>query len=90
VIRISGRIADEWFRNGGANWDRDYAEMARAFCAHVASHHALPPDELSACKEVVRALSENPDSSERLMEWAVEWVRRNPEPIRLEPPGYGR
>lgn len=31
VIRISGRIADERDRNGGANWDRDYDAMAAAF-----------------------------------------------------------
>lgn len=90
VIRISGRIADEWFRNGGANWDRDYTAMARAFCSHVSSHCPLPPDDLAACKEVVSTLSEHPDSSERLMEWAVAWVQHNPEPIRLEPPSYSR
>jgi hypothetical protein len=90
VIRISGRIADEWFRNGGVNWDRDYAAMARAFYGYVASHHPLAPDDLAACMEVVRSLRDNPDSSERLMEWAVEWVRRNPDPIRLEAPSYKR
>ncbi|NQX28288.1 ankyrin repeat domain-containing protein [Microbacteriaceae bacterium VKM Ac-2854] len=31
VIRISGRIADERERNGGANWDSDYDAMAAAF-----------------------------------------------------------
>jgi hypothetical protein len=90
VIRISGRIADEWFRNGGVNWDRDYAAMARAFLAHVSSHHPLAPDDLAACKAVVSSLRDDPDSSKRLMEWAVQWVEQNPEPIRLDPPSYKR
>lgn len=25
VIRIAGKIHDEWHRNGGCNWDRDFA-----------------------------------------------------------------
>src|SRR5262249_46492243 len=37
VIRITGRISDEWYRNGGANWDQDYDAMARALIAHVES-----------------------------------------------------
>lgn len=90
VIRISGRIVGEWSRNGGVNWDRDYAAMARAFHAHIASHRPLPPDDLAACEALVSALPDSSDSSERLLEWAVQWVQRNPEPIRLEPPRYKR
>lgn len=90
VIRISGRIADEWLRNGGANWDRHYAAMADAFCVHISSQSPLASDEVAACRQVVSALSDDPASSERLMEWAVRWVERNPEPIQLEPPSYRR
>jgi len=35
VIRISGRISDEFYRNGGANWDEDYRRMANAFLEYI-------------------------------------------------------
>ncbi|MCA9643634.1 MAG: ankyrin repeat domain-containing protein [Myxococcales bacterium] len=90
VVRISGRIADEWYRNGGANWDGDYRAMADAFHAHVSSHHALPGAALSDCKQVIASLKQDPDSSERLMEWAVQWVEANPQPIALGSTTYKR
>ena len=64
--------------------------MAKAFVAHVCSGRGLDPKVQDACKEVVKSLRSNPDSSEKLMGWAVEWVERNPEPIALQPPSYRR
>ncbi len=90
VIRISGRIADKWFRNGGANWDSDYSQMAKAFATHMGSHTPLAPLDLDACNSVIKSPRQDPDSSEKLMVWAVEWVKKNPDPIRLEPPSYPR
>ncbi len=90
VIRISGRIADEWFRNGGANWDRTYSQMAKAFATHMGSRTPLDSEDLEACKAVIKSLRQNPDSSEKLMVWAVEWVRLNPTPATLEAPSYSR
>ncbi|MEZ4375456.1 MAG: ankyrin repeat domain-containing protein [Polyangiaceae bacterium] len=90
VIRISGRIPDEWYRNGGANWDQDYAAMAQAFLGYVSSHHSLPTTDIAACKQVIHNLKRDPDSSERLMDWAVQWVELNSQPIALPPPAYKR
>ncbi|MGD1927997.1 MAG: ankyrin repeat domain-containing protein [Leptolyngbyaceae cyanobacterium] len=90
VVRIAGRVRDEWYRNGGGNWDRDYASMASAFNKHVGTHQALDPADLDACAQVVRSLRKNPDGSDRLVNWAVEWVARNPAPIPLPPPPYQR
>lgn len=90
VIRVSGRIADEWLRNGGANWDRDYSKMAHAFAAHVGSHTSLDSADLEACKGVIKSLGHAPDNCERLMDWAVEWVRKNPQPLALIKPSYKR
>jgi len=90
VIRIAGRVRDEWYRNGGGNWDRDYASMASAFCKHLGSHQNLDPADLDACAKVVRSLRKDPDGSDGLANWAVEWVARNPDPIPLPPPSYQR
>lgn len=90
VVRIAGRVRDEWYRNGGMNWDRDFAAMARAFLQHLGSHRALDPADLDACAQVVKSLRQNPDGSDRLPHWALEWVVRNPTPIPLPPPTYRR
>jgi hypothetical protein len=90
VVRIAGRVRDEWYRNGGANWDRDYAAMASAFVKHMGSHQALDPADLDACELVVQSLRNDPDGSDRLADWAVEWVARNPDPLPLPAPSYQR
>jgi hypothetical protein len=90
VIRIAGRVRDEWYRNGGGNWDRDYALMASAFSKHIGSCEALDPPDLEACALVVKSLRSDPDGCDRLRFWAVEWVARNPDPIPLPPPAYQR
>ena len=90
VIRIAGRIHDEWQRNGGVNWDRAYQTMGKAFLKHVATHHALETEDLEACAELVGALRQRSEDSEQLVHWAVKSVSRNPIPIPLAPPSYKR
>lgn len=90
VVRIAGRIRDELFRNGGMNWDGQYTAMAEAFYAHMASHEALNAASLAECEKVVKAVRRNPDSADRLAQWAVAWVRRNPVPVALAATTYER
>ncbi|MEM7558420.1 MAG: ankyrin repeat domain-containing protein [Planctomycetota bacterium] len=90
VIRIAGRVHGEWMRNGGANWDRDYASMALAFTRYIGLNHALDDQKIEACKAIVKSIKTNPDAYERMHLWAVEWVKLNPEPIRLTTPKYSR
>ncbi|PKP86511.1 MAG: hypothetical protein CVT77_19450 [Alphaproteobacteria bacterium HGW-Alphaproteobacteria-16] len=90
VIRISGRISDEIDRNGGVNWDDNYRAMARAFVGHVESGTPLPPAMLKEAEAIVTALKAGGGDTARLCELAVEWVGRNPKPIRLEKPDYDR
>jgi hypothetical protein len=91
VIRIAGRISDEWERNGGANWDGDYSEMARALLNHVGSGVALEPHEVDEIAGIVRSLSESGGAGNaRLAALAVAWVLRNPRPVPLPTPSYRR
>ncbi|HEY1087495.1 MAG TPA: ankyrin repeat domain-containing protein [Archangium sp.] len=90
VIRVSGRLARELLGNGAANWDADFAAMAKVFVAYLSSERALEERDLSECREIVRAFPGEIDRSERLMHLAVEWVRRNPEPVALTRPEYRR
>lgn len=90
VIRISGRVGHEIDGNGGVNWDRNYRAMARAFVGHVASGTPLPPEMLKETEAIVAALKADSGDTARLCELAVEWVGRNPTPIRLDTPDYDR
>lgn len=90
VIRISGRIARELDGNGGANWDRQFRLMVDAWHRHVASGTPLPPAELAKADAIVAEIDRNGGDCEAMMELAVSWVARNPEPIPLPPPAYQR
>jgi len=91
VIRISGRIADEWERNGGANWDRDYARMAKVLAVYVQRGMALGPSEVAEIESIVSSLIEQGGAgNDRLAELAVAWVLKNTQPLALETPGYRR
>jgi hypothetical protein len=91
VIRIAGRVSDEWERNGGVNWDGDYNEMARALLHHVGSEVALEPHEIEEISSIVRSLSKSGGAGNaRLAALAVAWVLKNPRPLPLPMPSYRR
>ncbi len=90
AIRISGRIAKELDGNGGINWDRDFRRMADAFLAHVGSGTPLPPADLAEAADMVAEVKRKGDDSWRLCKLAVDWVARNPDPVKLPPPSYSR
>ena len=94
VIRITGRVQDELYRNGGANWDRNYRNMLLALLKHFTSGVPLSEKELEEAKKLtsnIRAKGTNEDYiTERLCELAVLWILLNPNPIPLEKPNYDR
>jgi len=93
AIRVTGRISDEMFRNGGANWDRDYRAMADAFPGFVAQGEPLGEEELREAKELAKEVRSGRGADgqlDRLSELAVAWVAKNPAPIALEAVGYTR
>lgn len=93
VIRITGRIHDELFRNGGANWDADYRKMLDALLTYFASGTALEDhllDEATVLAKQLRRSGDGNDEPVRLCELAVKWVIANPDPVILVKPKYGR
>jgi hypothetical protein len=91
VIRIAGRISDEWERNGGVNWDRDYSEMALALLSHVGTGVALAAAEVEEIASIVKSLSRSGGAgNDRLAALAVGWVLQNPKPVPLPKPSYRR
>jgi hypothetical protein len=94
VIRITGRVSDELYRNGGANWDADFRKMLNELVKHFASGAPLAPEELAEAGEMaasIKAKGDNEDAAtSRLCELAVKWTLQNPTPVPLEKPGYNR
>lgn len=90
VIRIAGRVADELLRNGGGNWDRDYRQMLNAYIKHIASHNSLEEDEILTLKGLISDIDRLMDETGQLQKYAVKWVSKNTNPIKLGEPGYRR
>lgn len=94
VVRITGRIRDELYRNGGANWDRNYQKMLDALLMHFSSGTPLSEHELSETKKLTSSIHAKGDDDEqitdRLCELAALWVSKNPNPIILNKLNYDR
>jgi len=91
VIRIAGRISDELERNGGANWDKDYRTMAKAFLTHVRTGTSLSPELSQECEAIVNSLiKDGSGDTARLAEFGVSWVLLNPQPFSHSKPEYKR
>ena len=94
VIRITGRVQDELYRNGGVNWDKHYRNMLNALPNHFASSTPLSEKELEETKELIsniRANGSDEDAiTERLCELSVNWVILNPNPLPLGKTNYNR
>lgn len=93
VIRISGKVADELYRNGGGNWDADYRKMMQSLGAYFRMGHALPADLLAEADQAIAYIKKSGDGDEEirmLSLFAVKWVKLNPQPIPLPAPAYDR
>lgn len=94
VIRIAGRVRSEFYRNGGANWDREYRAMLNALIRHLGSHNALSDDDLARAKEIAHAINGKGDFDEDILDelalLALTWVKHNLEPVTLTTPAYKR
>lgn len=93
VIRITGRVRDEIYRNGGGNWDSGYKKMLDALLVHFASGIPLDETLLNEAASIVKEVRRTGDGNEelsRLCELAVQWIIANPNPMPLEKPSYNR
>ncbi|MGC5617166.1 ankyrin repeat domain-containing protein [Georgenia sp. Z1491] len=93
VIRITGKVADEMFRNGGANWGPDYRAMIDAVVTTIGTQAPLSPDALAEARDLGERTRTGRGADAdlaRLTELAVDWVTRNPEPLPLGDVPYAR
>ena len=94
VIRIAGRVRSEFYRNGGANWDREYRSMLNALIKHLGTHNALSDDDLARAKDIAHSINGKADFDETILVelslLALTWVSHNLDPIALKTPAYKR
>jgi hypothetical protein len=94
VIRITGKVSDELYRNGGGNWDASFRKMLNALLAHFASGVALTTDDLAESRKLASGIHakdcSGDDGIDRLCELAVKWVAQNPQPAQLAETEYKR
>ena len=92
VIRITGKIADELYRNGGRNWNQEYQKMLDSLILYFQSADALSSEQLANAqlfkKRIYHGNHKFFDESLKLKNLAVLWVIDNPNPIQLLSPNY--
>lgn len=95
VIRVTGRVADETYRNGGINWDSNYSKMLKALEKYFRMGTPLEDSDIEKVKNAALEIDSNKgccseEAVELLEEMAVKWVSLNSNPIPLGRASYKR
>ncbi|QWX82523.1 ankyrin repeat domain-containing protein [Cellulophaga sp. HaHaR_3_176] len=94
VVRISGKVRDEIYRNGGGNWNTDFKKMLDAFFSYLSLNNSLNNEDLEKIGFLIKDIRKNGDAETEelnyLCELATKWVLLNPNPIILDKPNYKR
>lgn len=90
LIRCTGKITDEAFRNGNLNWESGYEELVRFVESSLDDPNTFDSDTIfkirNAAESIIRDF-ESPDMSGHggpyyyLTEMAVRWCLENPDPV---------
>ena len=89
IIRCTGKLTDEAYRNGNCNWDQDCVFMWRFVGRVLDDPKTFAPEERAKIRKTVEQIIRNqrtPDLSGRgstyyyMMEMATRWCVANPTP----------
>lgn len=87
IIRVSGKLTDQAFRNGNMNWDDDHIRMWRYIEQVITSDACFSPSETSRIRRNINAIIRdyecpnlNGDSSPYyfIAEKVVDWCMAHP------------
>jgi hypothetical protein len=103
LIRCTGRLGGEQYRNGNANWDDSFIRMAHFLRGHLCdgAFEAATTRQIEGDVATIIAAGDDPengayvhegeDAYTRLTDRAVEWCQRHPEPVpHARDPGLKR
>ncbi len=85
VIRIAGRVEYEYYNNGCCNWDKDFQKMLDAFPKYLRLGNGLSEKNIKVAEKIAEKVDEYGTRSitekriKTLCEYAVAWVKQNPE-----------
>ena len=89
LIRIIGRVEYEILDNGGINWDDEYKKMLKAIPTYISKGNEYKNDEI---KDITTKINVRVDEEKLFLlnQLIVEWVLKNPNPIKLDEVDYNR
>ena len=95
LIRVTGRVDDEVYRNGGCNWDSSYSKMLKAVEKYLAMGTPLEDTDIEAARNAALEINNSKgccdmEPVDLLKELAVKWVSLNSDPIELGKVSYKR
>lgn len=90
LVRAAGKLTDEAYRNGNANWDADFERMARFIGRHLDDSTTFSPEERVLIREKVEEIIRDHDRPDlrghgssyyTISEKVVDWCMAHPERI---------
>ena len=97
IIRIAGRVRQEFLGNGCINWDEDFHKMLDAFLEYLQLGNRFEEKDRKAAEVLVQLLKENGKKgyiddqlTTVLCSCAMAWVKQNPEVIEPLEAEYSR
>jgi hypothetical protein len=90
LIRCTGKVADEAYRNGNINWESGFERLVRYVGEKLNDPDTFSTDEIKKISDAVESIVRDFDSPDIsgygspyyfLTEMAVRWCLANPEPI---------
>lgn len=92
LIRIAGKLTDEAYRNGNANWDDDCEPMWRFVGERLNDLENFSPDEIVEIREAIETIIRDRDCPDLrgdgspyylVTERVVDWCVAHPDPLPL-------
>ncbi len=100
LVRIAGKLSDEAYRNGNANWDENCERMLRFVGVHLDDQETFLAKERKRINAAIEKIIEERDTPDlrgdgssyyHLTEKVIEWCLAHPEPIpHAHDPSLGR
>lgn len=90
LIRCTGKLTDEAYRNGNINWDSGYERLARFVGRSLDDPETFTPEELAGLRRAITQVIEDRDQPDvsghgsphyLISEMAVRWCLAHPDPI---------
>ena len=96
LVRLIGKLADEFYRNGNINWNDDYRQMVRCLVAVLSQHFDNPLDKdaidiysqqiISAGETGICYYLDAEDQYDKMTDYVVCYCQDNPQPIANDCP----